>query len=110
MSGLRKALEALTYQSDDGTEHQHNKGCQGEPTCPAYWVLDIRRALAEHQDDLAAPVVAKFIAEREQVIVAINNCPASNMDDYWRWQGNAEARRVLQQDLEKAGIELAVGR
>jgi glutamyl-tRNA reductase len=51
-------------------------------------------------------VVAKFLAERDQVITAINNCPASNMEDYWRWQGNAEARRVLSQDLERDGIDL----
>lgn len=53
-------------------------------------------------------VVAKFLAERDQVIIAINNCPASNMEDYWRWQGNAEARRVLSQDLERDGIDLTV--
>lgn len=51
-------------------------------------------------------VVAKFLAERDQVITAINNCPASNMEDYWRWQGNAEARRTLSQDLERDGIDL----
>lgn len=50
MSTLRKALNEITFASDDGTEHQHNEGCQGEPNCPACWVLMIRRALAEHQD------------------------------------------------------------
>lgn len=53
-------------------------------------------------------VVAKFLAERDQVITAINSCPASNMEDYWRWQGNAEARRVLREDLEREGIDLTV--
>jgi hypothetical protein len=54
-----------------------------------------------------AATVAKFLAERDQVITAINNCPASNMEDYWRWQGNAEARRVLKQDIARDGIDLA---
>lgn len=52
-------------------------------------------------------VVSKFLAERDQVITAINNCPSSNMEDYWRWQGNAEARRVLREDLDREGIGLA---
>jgi len=52
-------------------------------------------------------VVAKFLAERDQVITAISNCPASNMEDYWRWQGHAEARRVLRQDIEREGIDLS---
>lgn len=52
-------------------------------------------------------VVAKFLAERDNVTRAIESCPASNMEDYWRWQGHAEARRVLRQDIEREGIDLS---
>jgi len=51
-------------------------------------------------------VVSKFLAEREQVLTALNNCPVTNMEDYWRWQGHAEARRTLREDLEREGIDL----
>lgn len=30
----------------DGNEFEHNKDCEGEPTCPACWVVDIRRAVS----------------------------------------------------------------
>lgn len=51
--------------------------------------------------------VSYFLNERDGFIRAINACPASNQEDYWRWQGNAEARRVLREDLEREGIDLA---
>jgi len=50
--------------------------------------------------------VAYFLAEREGFITAINNC-TSDKADYWRWQGNAEARRVLGESLERGGVDLA---
>ncbi len=43
--------------------------------------------------------VAAFINERSESITAIENCPAGNEWDYYRWQGHAEARRVLAQQL-----------
>ena len=50
--------------------------------------------------------VTDFLAERDSFIRAIDSCPASNMEDYWRWQGHAEARRVLRESLKRAGIDL----
>ncbi|HEY3559716.1 MAG TPA: hypothetical protein VGL05_19740 [Kribbella sp.] len=47
--------------------------------------------------------VATYLAERVNVVTALNNCPASNMEDYYRWQGHAEARRILAESL---GIDL----
>lgn len=44
--------------------------------------------------------VAAFLGERDNFITAIKNCPPGNKADYWRWQGNAEARRVLAEDLK----------
>ena len=38
-------VEAALVASDDGSEHEHNDGCQGEPTCPACWVEAVRAAL-----------------------------------------------------------------
>ena len=44
-----KAVRALTYASNDGTEYEHNGHTEneGEPECPACWVNSIRRALEE---------------------------------------------------------------
>lgn len=41
--------------------------------------------------------VAEFVAERAEYITAINGC--HNDADYWRWQGHAESRRQLAQQL-----------
>lgn len=62
------------------------------------------RLTAEHAavNDLSAKVHA-FIDGRREVFVALKNCPGSNMDDYMRWQGHAEARRALAETL---GLEL----
>lgn len=38
-------VAAITYASTDGTEYEHEPGCQGQPDCPACWVADIRNAL-----------------------------------------------------------------
>jgi hypothetical protein len=40
---LREAARDLTLMSDDGSEYEHNDGCQGEPECPACWVEGIRQ-------------------------------------------------------------------
>lgn len=52
-TSLREALQRLTYASDDGSEYEHNEGCEGETECAACWALDIRKALAEHPDQIA---------------------------------------------------------
>lgn len=52
-------------------------------------------------------VVRAFIAEREQVITALENCSPDNMADYWRWQGHAEARRVLAEAVAAASPQPA---
>lgn len=54
-------------------------------------------------------VVDDFLAEREQVITAINNCHPDNLADYYRWQGHAEARRHLSERLaaDLAAMEAA---
>jgi len=44
--------------------------------------------------------VEKFCAARAEYITAINNCPPENSHDYWRWQGHAEGRRQLSQELD----------
>jgi hypothetical protein len=51
-------------------------------------------------------VVSKFLAERDNFIRAIENCPSDEIADYWRWQGHAQARRILREDLEREGIDL----
>ncbi|MEU0818864.1 hypothetical protein [Streptomyces mirabilis] len=44
-------------------------------------------------------VVAKFVAKRAEYITAIENCHPNNDYDYNRWQGHAESRRQLAQQL-----------
>jgi hypothetical protein len=41
-----RAVEALTYASDDGSEWEHNPGCDGEAECPACWADHISAVLA----------------------------------------------------------------
>lgn len=45
-------------------------------------------------------IVEKFVAARAEYITAINNCEPGNYSDYHRWQGHAEGRRQLAQDLD----------
>jgi hypothetical protein len=45
-------------------------------------------------------VVAKFVAKRAEYITAIENCHPNNDYDYNRWQGHAESRRQLAQQLD----------
>jgi hypothetical protein len=56
------------------------------------------RAEAEQLRERLA-VVEKFCAARAEFITAINNCHPDNSHDYWRWQGHAEGRRQLSQEL-----------
>lgn len=51
-----------------------------------------------------AEKVAAFVAQRAEVITAIRNCHPDNSADYNRWQGHAEARRVL---AEQLGLPIA---
>ena len=44
-------------------------------------------------------VVEEFVAARAEYITAINNCAPGNYADYHRWQGHAEGRRQLAQEL-----------
>lgn len=74
-----------------------------------HWALAVEPGAVdrhEHGESLHR-VVAKFLAERDNVVRALQSCPASNMEDYWRWQGHAEARRVLSQDIDREGIDLS---
>jgi hypothetical protein len=48
--------------------------------------------------------VAAFVAQRAEVITAIRNCHPDDSADYNRWQGHAEARRVL---AEQLGLPIA---
>ncbi|WP_428956137.1 hypothetical protein [Streptomyces sp. cg35] len=43
--------------------------------------------------------VAEHVAKRAEYVTAINNCHPNNRHDYWRWQGHAESRRQLAQQL-----------
>lgn len=43
---LRDDILATLFVTDDGVEYEHNDGCEGEPTCPACWVSDIRAIVA----------------------------------------------------------------
>lgn len=54
------------------------------------------KLLAERERaDKAEALIRKFVAARDEYIVAINNCHPDRPHDYWRWQGHAEARRQL---------------
>lgn len=48
-------------------------------------------------------ILSSCIAERAQFITAIENCPADNQADYWRWQGHAEVRRQLKEQVDQLG-------
>ena len=43
-----KAVLALTYASDDGSEFEHSEGCDGQSECGACWAADIRRVADQH--------------------------------------------------------------
>jgi hypothetical protein len=45
-------------------------------------------------------IVEKFVADRAGYITAIRNCHPDNQHDYDRWQGHAESRRQLAEQLD----------
>lgn len=79
----------------------HIIGCLDEQ--PADEVFADARTLVAEQDEAKrrAATVRDFIAERGQVITAINNCHPDNTADYHRWQGHAESRRQLAERLDR---------
>lgn len=44
-------------------------------------------------------IVEEFVADRAGYITAIRNCHPDNQHDYDRWQGHAESRRRLAEQL-----------
>lgn len=70
------------------------------PTADAALAAAMPLCIAAERELLA--LVAEFCGERGQYITGINNCPPGNDDDYYRWQGHAEARRQLTERLEGA--------
>lgn len=58
-------------------------------------------AVRAERDEARAQLstVAEFVAKRAEYITAINNCSPNNRHDYNRWQGHAESRRQLAQQL-----------
>lgn len=42
-----RAVEALTYASDDGSDFEHSEGCDGQSECDACWAADIRAAIRD---------------------------------------------------------------
>lgn len=78
-------------------------------TAQQEWLADWLRRAPERENELLAEIerlraqlaaVEKFCAARAEYITAINNCPPENSHDYWRWQGHAEGRRQLSQELD----------
>lgn len=65
------------------------------------WREAAEKAKAELEEQLAT--VATFIDERAQFIQVLRNYRGEDNGDYIRWQGHAEARRVL---AESMGLEL----
>ena len=43
---LHDAVLATLFITDGGVEYEHEDGCEGEPTCPACWVADLRAIVA----------------------------------------------------------------
>lgn len=60
-------------------------------------VRTLRARVAELE--LQAAKVAEFVAERAEVVTAGRNCHPDNHSERGRWQGHAEARRVLANTL-----------
>lgn len=53
-------------------------------------IEDLRKRMA---------LVEAFVADRASYITAIRNCHPDNQHDYNRWQGHAESRRQLAEQL-----------
>lgn len=58
---------------------------------------EMAREIEELRKRLA--IVEKFVADRADYITAIRNCHPDNQHDYDRWQGHAESRRQLAEQL-----------
>lgn len=94
---IREWVEAMGQQKNlryYGSWQQHGE-LLGE--------IDRLRARVDELEAQAA-VVAEFVADRANYIVAIRNCHPDNDHDYNRWQGHAESRRQL---AEKLGLPVA---
>jgi hypothetical protein len=88
----RQAVLAVIVKAD-GTTTFRSRGDNA-------WTAETLRRLAETCDPAhTKSVIDAFIAEREQYITALKTCAPDNNTDYWRWQGNAEARRQLAERL-----------
>lgn len=81
---------------------RHNAGVAA---VRALWVSRRKwRAVAEQQAariaelEGVADAAAKFINERTEYVNVLRGCTEAN-EDYYRWQGGAEARRQLAQKL-----------
>ncbi|MFD9070591.1 hypothetical protein [Streptomyces lasiicapitis] len=95
---LREAQEALgRMDRSRPTNHAY------EAACAALWKHRDRADDAEaERDELRqqASAVSEFVAQRAEYITAINNCHPDNAAGYDRWQGHAEARRQLAEQLD----------
>lgn len=96
---LCQALERMTYASDDGTEWEHNAGCEGEADCPACWAEQIRTALAAHAAAHQPRPTHRQIAEAATRAIRFN-LPvdgfgdSKRLDEYAAIWGNATAKAV----------------
>lgn len=97
---LCQALERLTYASDDGSEWEHNEGCEGEPECPACWAESIRNALAAHAVAHQPTPTQQQLADAATRAIRFN-LPidgfgeSKRLDEYAAIWGNATAKAVL---------------
>jgi hypothetical protein len=94
---LREAARDLTLMSDDGSEYEHNDGCQGEPDCPACWVEGIRQLFADF------PVESTPVASSERVAAVLHGfehdrlrsrCPGSDECELW-YDADVRAQYLL---------------
>lgn len=75
---LRDAARDLTLMSDDGSEYEHNDGCQGEANCPACWVEGIRQLFIDFPDDAVVKAEA-----RQQTAQSIRDEAVDEAVDGW---------------------------
>jgi hypothetical protein len=78
---LRQAAADMVLASDDGTEYEHNNGCQGEPECPACWVEGIRQLFADFPEQAAAVFSQTRVAEA----IAGHDVRYISRDGFPRW-------------------------
>lgn len=115
---LCEAARDLTLMSDDGTEYEHNDGCQGEPECPACWVEGIRQLFIDFPDE-TAPVarrerVAELLTEHEivwrgeEIGDRTPQCACGWMPD--SWESDDEFIEYYREHLADAPFEAGVFR